>query len=643
MSEITKKLSAVVLTLALALSFSIGVAAEPTVDDLQDQIAELQELIATLQAQLKGGSQVTTPGTVPAVCAGVSFNRNLSLGASGSDVKCLQALLNTDATTQVAASGAGSKGAETEYFGTLTRTAVIAFQNKYASEVLTPLGLTAGTGIVGVQTRVKLNAMLTAGVPGETTPGETPGTSTPSETGVEGDLRIKVLPTPNNVDVYGGESNVAVMAFEVEAKDSDLTIQRVDIELNQPRAWKFINNIALYDGSNAVKGVDVDRDTVTESAGVSRVRLSGLNIKVTKDSKKTLTVKVGTDARPAANGAVVMTVPEGGVRAVDSAGINQTDGNISRTFNVKSDAEAAKVEFKLNTNSPKEGIALIDEDSSTEIELLKADLVVTKGDVDVEELVFDLTASTDLTDVQAVKLYDGTTVIGNVEATEAAVVFSDLDLNIKSGTTKTLTLKAEIAADATTTVSLSAKIEGNTDKTYIIGVNDKDASVGGVASGDTIYFYLVAPEISDIKASITEGKRDDGTTAFADARIEFVLTAKGGNVVLKKADSIGTDGGIVIGSDATISAINITVGGESIADAARTITNGQSKTVVVEGRLAAVDPGSDPGDITDVRADLKVTKIDWDNDVYSSSRAKEILKNLKTNSVVLTAITPPTP
>ena len=59
MSEITKKLSAVVLTLALALSVNVGLAAEPTVDDLQAQIAELQELIATLQAQLKGGSQVT--------------------------------------------------------------------------------------------------------------------------------------------------------------------------------------------------------------------------------------------------------------------------------------------------------------------------------------------------------------------------------------------------------------------------------------------------------------------------------------------------------------------------------------------------------------------------------------------------------
>jgi len=255
-------------------------------------------------------------------------------------------------------------------------------------------------------------------------------------------------------------------------------------------------------------------------------------------------------------------------------------------------------------------------------------LVVTKGDVDVDKLVFDLTG--DLTNVQAVKLYDGTTVIGNVEAA-TAVVFSDLDLNIKSGTTKTLTLKAEIAADADDTVSLSATIDSaNNDDNNIIGVNDKNANVSGVASGDTIYFYLVAPEISDIKASITEGKRDDGTTAFADARIEFVLTAKGGNVVLPQATTVGTNGGILFTSDASITAPKITVGGTSIEDGNITITNGQSKTVVVEGRLSYSAASGD------LRADLKVSGIDWTGDKYDNTRAKEILKNLKTNSVVLT-------
>jgi len=81
------------------------------------------------------------------------FPRTLSLGMSGSDVIQLQKILNSDPSTQISNAGSGSPGQETAYFGALTESAVIRFQQKYASDILAPNGLTAGTGIVGPSTR----------------------------------------------------------------------------------------------------------------------------------------------------------------------------------------------------------------------------------------------------------------------------------------------------------------------------------------------------------------------------------------------------------------------------------------------------------------------------------------------------------
>ncbi|MDD4062419.1 MAG: hypothetical protein PHV25_01380 [Candidatus Pacebacteria bacterium] len=126
-----------------------------TQDQLRAEIARLIALIATLQAQIAQSQGITS-----SACDGVTFTRSLSLGMTGDDVKCLQTILNRSADTQIAVSGVGSIGNETNYFGGLTRGAVIKFQNKYASEVLTPIGLTTGTGYVGGKTIAKLNQIL---------------------------------------------------------------------------------------------------------------------------------------------------------------------------------------------------------------------------------------------------------------------------------------------------------------------------------------------------------------------------------------------------------------------------------------------------------------------------------------------------
>jgi len=87
------------------------------------------------------------------------FNRNLSKGIIGSDVKNLQTVLDYTPLTQVAQTGAGSPNDESTYFGDATKNAVIAFQTIFANQILTPIGLTSGNGYVGSATRAVLNGL----------------------------------------------------------------------------------------------------------------------------------------------------------------------------------------------------------------------------------------------------------------------------------------------------------------------------------------------------------------------------------------------------------------------------------------------------------------------------------------------------
>ena len=122
MNRLTRKIAAVGISITTAVWLSgaamiVPIASAQTVDinALLAQIAQLQALVAQLQAA-QGGA-----------VAACTFSKDLTLGSTGDDVKCLQKYLNA-AGHQVAASGVGSSGNETTYFGSLTRAAVAKWQ-----------------------------------------------------------------------------------------------------------------------------------------------------------------------------------------------------------------------------------------------------------------------------------------------------------------------------------------------------------------------------------------------------------------------------------------------------------------------------------------------------------------------------------
>ena len=149
-------------------------------DEILHQIAEIEALLAQLRARLQEIEAEPEPESEPGIepehdpepdfpedsdCApqpacrleGViccsRFPMNLSVGMKNDDVKCLQQLL------EILGPEIYPEGLDTGYFGSLTKAAVIRFQNKFADEVLTPWDIPEGTGFVGKTTRAKLNGL----------------------------------------------------------------------------------------------------------------------------------------------------------------------------------------------------------------------------------------------------------------------------------------------------------------------------------------------------------------------------------------------------------------------------------------------------------------------------------------------------
>ncbi|MCD6271129.1 hypothetical protein J7J24_02135, partial [bacterium] len=164
--SLAKKFFAFFTVLSIVMMLAGPSARALTIEELQQQIAELQEQLAQYQAQLaalQGEQGGETGGTAyEGIPEGFRFEKNLKIGMYDQDVVYLKKVLDVEVPDHDPWTG-------TPYFGAKTKAAVIAFQEKYADDVLAPWGLTSGTGFVGKTTREKLNELL-ASTPTPPTP-----------------------------------------------------------------------------------------------------------------------------------------------------------------------------------------------------------------------------------------------------------------------------------------------------------------------------------------------------------------------------------------------------------------------------------------------------------------------------------------
>lgn len=134
--------------------FALIISSTPNTENQDDQLKQqLLNQIEELQLQItKLLSQINAILFARGEFACSGFNQNLFFGIDNEpEVRCLQQSLK-DQGVDIYPEGIVSGN-----FLTLTLNAVIRFQEKYRSEILTPLGLQEGTGFVGFSTRSKLN------------------------------------------------------------------------------------------------------------------------------------------------------------------------------------------------------------------------------------------------------------------------------------------------------------------------------------------------------------------------------------------------------------------------------------------------------------------------------------------------------
>jgi len=442
----------------------------------------------------------------------------LKVGSTGPYVMTLQTVV-----------GANPDGV----FGQMTKAKVMAWQSNH--------GLVAD-GVVGPMTKAAMNS-------GSTTADLCPngmtlasnctvapnGGSTGTLAGTDGTIsKMNQLSQYNNEEVGGGQSDVKVMGFDIQASaDGDISIKSIKLTFDaygnasgdSDRLTDYLDMVTVYMGSTEVASASTD-DFTKDSTGIysKTFTLSGNTvIRADETAKFYVAVDAVSNLDSGDIDSDSWTVALSNLRYVDGSGVvttetsaipaaidydNAGDG-VGIAFVSFSTASDTDLKITLASSSPESQVVEISTSSDTDdVVLLKGNLklegtsdvwldqlpivLVTDGD-SLSAFVSSVTLTigddeySESTGSNCVSTSDFSTTASCDSNTTAGVVFDNLDIDLNAGSTVTFTVKANVNDIENSGVTATDFDEGDTlyaaltsgARAYIVAENEEPVPLDG--------------------------------------------------------------------------------------------------------------------------------------------------------------------
>jgi len=618
-NSIVAKLAVAFVAVAMALSV-VAPARAQTIDELNAQIAALMAQITALQAQAGGGAAVAS-----AVCP-YTWSRNLSIGDSGPDVMKLQQFLNSNPATRVAATGVGSAGQETEYYGALTGAAVAKFQEMYRADILSPLGLVNSTTYFGNMTRAKANELCSVApapspvddvvddVTDDVTDDDVVADDDDDDNtlhGGEADVNSFTFRDEES-DIAEGQEDRPVYRIEFDVEDGDVRLERMDVTLDstaivggngEPDPWDAFDEMSIWvDGEKVASEDTSNEDDWDENTGDEYVfRITNIDTIFREDTTGEVIValsannSVDTDGG-AGNDDWDIFIDTDGMRFVDSEGIDTfgpPSGSVDRTtFEMIDQGDNDDLDLDSSPEDPDATTFEVNEDNNMEHMIFAYELSAedSDNDIDIDNLYIDVTVGSpntsydtldELVDDFRIEIdgdsYDAESYTGT--GRHAKLQFDvDNDSTVKHDESATVKLFADFN-DVTSSFTVATITASTTRSASYIDASGADdlttSQIGGANRiGETHTLRLQGLKFA---AKPSDGTGDGDATQVVDPN--------------NKSDNYGTfflDFDItVFGDDLWVPVNSVSRGASTTAGVAFQIENAQTGAAVTTGTTTA--------------------------------------------------------